>query len=232
MKSFFLFTLLTVGVSIACSGYKSAGSPANQGGASPESTSTEAHSSVQPAQEKVQCNLTTSESPAIKGLKLGMTANEVVAIFPGAGDDQELRSQLSRPPGRFGTSSFVIRPEKYQNKESFPGITQITFALLDGRVYTFTINYNGPAYGHVDNFVEKFVEGTNLPAADQWDAYQGMDNQLKILNCKGFELRVFAGGEGGNLNYVLVNDVAAENTLKDRRKKAREQSTPTPLPLK
>jgi hypothetical protein len=81
------------------------------------------------------------------------------------------------------------------------------------------VSYAGPAYSHVDQFVSKFVEGTSLPPADQWQAYAGMDNQLKILTCKDFEVRVFAGGQGGNLNYVLIRDLEAQKKLEDRRKK-------------
>ena len=53
-----------------------------------------------------------------------------------------------------------------------------------------------------------------------------MDNQLKILKCTDFEIRVFAGGPGGNLNYVLMKDLEAEKKLKDRRDKARAKATP------
>jgi hypothetical protein len=151
-----------------------------------------------------------------------MTTEEVLALFPGSKEDAEIRSRLSEPPSKFGTSSFVVRPGKYA------GVSQITFTLLDGRVASFSVGYNGPEYSHVDQFVAKFVEGTNLPAADQWEAYVGMDNSLKMLKCTEVEIRVFTGGQGGNLNYALMRDLVAEKKLKDRRDKARAQATPTP----
>ena len=157
-----------------------------------------------------------------------MTSEEVLALFPGSKDDAEVRPLLSRPPSQFGESELLIRPAKYESKEKFVGIKQITFTLLDGRVSDFTVGYNGPEYSHVDKFVAKFIEGTNLPAADQWEAYVGMDNSLKILKCTDFEIRVFAGGPGGNLNYVLVKDLEAEKKLKERRDKARARATPEP----
>ena len=55
-----------------------------------------------------------------------------------------------------------------------------------------------------------------------------MDNQLKSLKCSEVEIRVFAGGQGGNLNYVLMRDLEADKKLKDRRAKARAKATPTP----
>jgi hypothetical protein len=87
-----------------------------------------------------------------------------------------------------------------------------------------SISYNGPEWSHVDKFVAKFTDGTNLPAADAWEAYVGMDTQMKTLKCKDFEVRIFAGGPGGNLNSVVVNDLVAEKKLKDRMDKAEEKA--------
>jgi len=158
-----------------------------------------------------------------------MTPEQVLALFPGSSEDAELRSSLSSAPSPLGVSSFVVRPDRYESaKEKFAGISQITFTLLDGRISTFSVGYNGPEYSHVDKFVAKFVEGTNLPAADQWEVYVGMDNQLKILKCTEVEIRVFAGGPGGTLNYALIRDLEADKKLKDRRDKARAKATPTP----
>jgi hypothetical protein len=155
-----------------------------------------------------------------------MTPDEVLAVFPGSKDDAEVRSSLSRPASPFGVSSFVIRPDKFESKEKFAGISQILFSLLDGRVSSFSVGYDGPEWPHVDKFVAKFIEGTNLPAAEAWEAYVGMDTQMKTLKCTDFEARVFAGGERGNLNYVLMRDLVADKTLKERRAKASEKATP------
>lgn len=174
------------------------------------------------------CTLTLPGAPVINGLRLGMIPDEVVALFPGSKEDAEVRTALARPPSPFGVSGFLIRADKYEPKEKFAGLTQITFTLLDGRVSSINVGYSGPEYSHVDKFVEKFVEGKSLPAVDQWEAYVGMDNTLKMLKCKEFEVSVFIGGTGGNLNYVSVKDLVAEKTLKDRRAKARAQATPTP----
>ena len=110
------------------------------------------------------------------------------------------------------------------------GINQISLNLLDGRVAALTIGYDGPAYSHVDRFVEVVVKETSLPPMDQWEGYVGMDNQLKTLICAEFEVRVFAGGTGGSLNYIQVKDLVADKKLKTRRAKARAQATPSPKP--
>ena len=174
------------------------------------------------------CTLSMSEAPGVQGLKLGMMPDEVLAFFPGSKEDSKLRAELAQPPKRLGTSSFVIRPGDYQSKAEHKDITQITFRLLDGRVSNFHVGYKGPQWSHVDQFVAKVVEGTNLPAPDQWQAQVGLDNQLKTLTCVDFSVTVFAGGEGGNLNYVQLQDLEADKKLNERRKKAQEQASPSP----
>lgn len=227
MRFFFAIITLVIGITAACSSYKSAGSQSLVN-SNPAVVQSPAQTNSESGQDKPTCQLTLAGAPDIKGIRLGMTPDQVLALFPGSNEDAEIRSSLSKPPSQFGVSNFLVRPDKYQSKENFAGISQITFTFLDGRVSSFSVGYNGPEYSHVDKFVAKFVEGTNLPAADQWEAYVGMDNQLKILKCTEVEVRVFAGGPGGTLNYALMRDLEADKKLKDRRDKARAKATPTP----
>jgi hypothetical protein len=222
-----LASIALIAISIACSSSKSAESPSPQV-ANAASNQPLTSPDVSPTQSQSNCTLNMSQAPVINGLKLGMTTEEVLALFPGSKDDAEVRAGLSKAPSRFGTSGLMIRPDKFANKAEFSGVSQITFTLLDGRVATFHIGYNGPRWSHVDQFVTKFVDGTSLPAADQWQPYTGLDHQMKTLTCAGFTVTIFAGGEGGSLNYVQMQDVEADKKLKERRKKAREQASPTP----
>jgi len=216
-----LFLVITI--SVACTASRSAGSPSL---AKINSNQSPAQTNSANAQEKPTCQLTLAGAPDIKGLRLGMTSEEALTLFPGSKEDTEVRAFLSRPPSEFGESELLIRPAKYESKDKFAGINQITLSLLDGRVSNFTVGYNGPEYSHVDKFVAKFIERTNLPAADQWEAYVGMDTQMKTLKCTDFEIRVFAGGKAGNLNYALMRDLVADKKLQERQKKAEEKATP------
>jgi hypothetical protein len=226
MKSFIGLASFLVLVSLACSASKSAGSErvVNQN-AEIQSASTTTSSDSN--QEKQPCSLKLPGAPVVNGLRLGMTTDELLALFPGSKNDAEVTASASGVTS-FGTATVVIRPERYQSKENFPGIGQVTVRLADGRVYEFTVNYNGPEYSHVDKFVAKFAASTGLPPTDQWDAYVGMDNQMKTLTCADFEVRAFAGGQGGSLNYVVVKDLVTDQKLKDRRAKARAATSPTP----
>jgi hypothetical protein len=227
MKSILGILSVCITISIACSGSRSASSPSftTNNMSAAQASSPLANSLTQ---EKPTCDLTMTQQPGIKGLKLGMTVEEVLAVFPGSKTDAEVTSAISRPPSAVGTSSFVIRPMKYPNQPEFAAVSQIAFTLLDGRVSNFTVNYSSPQYAHIDKFIEVIIRGTSLPAADRWQPYAGLDEQMKTLTCTDFSVRAFIGGEGGSQNYVLFQDLEADKIVKERRKKAREQASPTP----
>jgi hypothetical protein len=223
---FFLLIIFAIGIaSLACKS-EITSPPAKIVPPPKESSSPVPVANEQPS----NCPLTKALAPVVNGLRLGMTSEEVFTVLPGSRNDPELEVQLKQSPSRLGVSSFIIHTESLESKQKFAGINQFTFNLLDGRVYSLNIGYDGPAYSNVDEFVTKFVQGTHLPPAEKWQAATGLDNQMKTLTCKDFEIRVFAGGEGGKLNYVLLTDLDAAKQLKDRRATARAQSTPTATP--
>ena len=178
------------------------------------------------AHAQAACTLTLAQAPAVDGLRLGMKAEEVLALFSGSRTDKEVRAQLLSPASPVGVSGLTIKPERYSSKAKFPRVTAVTLMLLDGRVIKANIGYNGPEYKHVDEFLGKFLEGKKLPAAHAWEPYVGMDTQLKTLNCKGFELKVFAGGKNvHNINYIELTDVAAKQRMSDRRAKLKAKNS-------
>ncbi|HWT01925.1 MAG TPA: hypothetical protein VN256_16880 [Pyrinomonadaceae bacterium] len=172
------------------------------------------------AHAQAACTLTLAQSPDVSGLRLGMKPDEVLALFPGSRADKEVRTDMLTPASRLGVSTLTIKPGRYASKAKFPRVSAITLMLLDGRVITVNVSYDGPRYGHVDEFLGKFIEGKKLPAVHAWEAYVGMDAQLKSLNCRGFEIKVFAGGKNvRDINYVELTDVAARKRIRDRRAK-------------
>lgn len=189
---------------------------------------TENKPAEQPAVKKQVCFLNRNQSPDLDGLRLGMTMDELLALFPGSREHEEVKMDLKRPASQFGETSMVIKPGGFVPETKFVGIRQISVSLLDGRVASFNAGYNGPKWKHVDEFVTKFSQERSLPNAADWVAYVGMDNQLKSLRCDGFEISVFAGGREGGSNYVRVNDLTAEVKLEDRRSKfLQKKSQPT-----
>jgi hypothetical protein len=168
--------------------------------------------------------LTMAEERGINGLRLGMTTEQVLALFPGSKVDEEVRVSLSRPVSPLGVSGFRIVPENYSSRAKFEGITQIIFTLLDNRVSALYVGYDSTTtWGHVDDFVTKFSRGRKLPPAESWETYVGMDDQLKSMKCKDYEISVFAGGANVSVNYVQMIDLTARKKLKERRAEAKRK---------
>ncbi len=233
MKRFFAIGLLLICAALVYAGFAykfghnrdtTLGRDAPDSGSEFISKTVSAQTASPAAQEEREiCTLSVAQAPEIGGLKLGMTPEQVLALFPGSKEDAEVRAQLAKPASPLGVSSFMLSPDKYASKAKFAGIRQITLTLLDGRVTTLSAAYNGPEWKHVDEFIAKFSEGRNLPAAPAWEAVAALETQSKILKCHDLEVGVYAGGAGGNLNHVRVQDMAAQKTVKERRAKAREQ---------
>ena len=215
-----------VAASVACSA-RSAPSPAPEGNHTSANRSSSAPVAATP-QNTAPCSLKKTHAPVVLGLQLGMTREEILGLFPGSKNDPDLQRFLTRAPEPHGEGELMLRPSKYLSADTVGRIKHVIFGMLDDRAYSLNIAYDGPAWPHVDRFVENFVAGSNLPAADQWQPYVGFDDQMKTLTCADFSIRVFAGGSGGNLNYVLLEDGEAKKELEERRKNAEKvSSTPS-----
>lgn len=226
MKSFLVVALLLTSISIAC-WYKSPGSQLSASTTTSSGTQNAPANTTRIPQAQEPCTLTLTAAPEINGVKLGMTEQQILSLFSGNQEASEIQAALAQPPGRFGMRTLQVTP--IESKDRFKGIRDLTFRLVDGRMYNFRITYDGPEWPNVDKFVEKFVGDTHLPPASHWEAYVGMDTQLKTLNCSGFNIQLFAGGAGGNLNYADITDIAADKALRERRAKSRAQPSASPV---
>ena len=96
MKTFLTFIALILGVSIACSASRSAGSPPVPS-VNVATTQVSPPNESAPAQDQPKCDLTLASVPAIKNLRLGMTTAEALSLFPGNKEDSELQAELANP---------------------------------------------------------------------------------------------------------------------------------------
>src|ERR1700756_3299974 len=111
-------------------------------------------SSTSPA--PAPCTLTLAQAPAIRGVKLGMTVDEFLSLFPGSNDNVQVKQALSEADGypRFGQAGFGISPASYPTKDRFEGISTYIVQSFDGRIMQFGVYYEqfpkGARWTHVD----------------------------------------------------------------------------------
>lgn len=165
-----------------------------------------------PSESVGVCNLTFAQAPAIRGLKLGMSLNEVLALFPGSSEDDYVKRQLSNakeplpptfnPGGEaYGLASLGVPPPLSQNNPKFTGISSISLTFFDEKLVSLYLSYSTMIWHNSDEMLTKLIEAYRLPSAGAWS---GNSQTNRELLCKDFSLNIHASvGSVGNSQLVL-----------------------------
>ena len=167
-----------------------------------------------------RCSLTLAQSPAIRGLKLGMDVEEVLRQFPNSTNDPTIRTAIAWADKEFGVARFSVPTRQHEPESKFAGISGVSFTFLDNRLSSLWVQYAGPEWRSVDEFISRLSEPFNLPGPNSWQPANS-DN-AKTLKCAGFEIRVSAGGPG--LNSVLLLNPAVDQIVRNRREEVKEKA--------
>lgn len=168
-----------------------------------------------------RCTLTLAQSPTIRGVKLGMTTEEVLALFPGRSESPTIRSALNDAPKAFGVARFGVSISR--DDKPFDGVNQFDFEFLDDHLTSFYVGYNGPEWKSVDEFISRLSTSLKMPGVEYWEPHT-QETSYKSLKCAGFDFRVAVTGDGGNSNYVRVSDPRAPQTVAARQKEVKEKA--------
>ena len=172
------------------------------------------------------CSLKVGKSPDVRGVKLGMKTEDLLALFPGSADRDEIRNTLSKVEGypHFGVISIHIGPSMYSTKARFEGIDSFSFLLVDGRVGEFHVQYRPPPFGpkwqRPNDFIAKLAEAYELPPPANWISDPNID-AVKTLRCDGFQLTASTIHYQGTLRVAATESPL---TTKQQRQAAFEEN--------
>ena len=145
---------------------------------------------AQTDQSYAGCNLAREKAPAIRGIKLGMTADELYALVPGIGGNYKEVLVSARNFPQFGVFSLGAYPV---DGDKFSGIEGFNFQFFDERVVQYFVYYRGPNsrppgpnWQNGDDLIARIADAYHLPGPANW---AGNANS-KLLRCKGFEVRI------------------------------------------
>lgn len=169
------------------------------------------------------CNLTAARSPEIRGLRLGMSAESLRALFPQEANQNNIRQALSlaQQPDRYGVglaNLYISRGDaRYVN------VSNISVTLLDERIVAFHVSYIRPRWDNVDQFVNRLAESFNLPRAEAWA--MGSSDTIKVLTCNGLRISAEIRTENYGGSTLSVADSSLTETVEARQRetRAREQ---------
>lgn len=177
-----------------------------------------------PPPQKPTCKLTLAQAPAIRELRLGMTSDELFAIFPASEREEFDRAQKLKKaelPPSYGLTSFQFDTSRYATKDRFTGIGALTFGIFDGKVVSIGAGYsNTPQFDRPGQLMEIITKQFGLPEFKDWPQYNKNWGNPS-LSCEGFTVQVdvYGGGFTISLTDPTHKKIMEERGQADRAKK-------------
>ena len=154
-----------------------------------------------------------------RGIKLGLTVNDVITIFATTDEERfRLRSGSRSTNDDIGYESFGASPIA---NEQFSGISHYGFQFLDGRLVSFSVNYLKPKWSSVMQFRDKLGESINLPKTDEWKAE--FANRIST-DCGNYTIKLWVTPDfRDTYSGLQISDNRVPLVLKERRSKIDEK---------
>ena len=172
-----------------------------------------------PPPPKPTCKLTLAQAPVIRGLRLGITSDELFAIFPTNEREEFNRSQQLKSaelPPNYGYTSFQFSLSNYATKDRFTGIGRLTFRLFDRKVVSISADYwNAPQFDRPGQLMEIITQQFGLPEFRDWPGYGEKKNDPS-LSCEGFTFQVDALNANNGSFSITLTDPAYKKIMEDR----------------
>lgn len=136
-----------------------------------------------------RCTAPLDKAPTVRGLRLGMSGDEVLREYPDKSNKYIVEEALKKAGSalHYGLVGFGIF--NLHQSETYAGIGGMTFKVFDGRVVEIGAEYDvnrkdlNPSWT-IEEWVAKISETFGLPGIDAWQTTQGR-NQRRLA-CGGF----------------------------------------------
>lgn len=169
------------------------------------------------------CGLTEANAPAVRGIRLGMTVDQLVGLFPGSAKRREVREALERAKASTGNEPVTLAfdPAADAGGERFGGVDSVSASVYKGRVIAFDIVYVGTTWRTIDEWVDKVAQSYGLPAAARWQPGPN-ENPNRVLGCSGIEIEAAIQGGGSSIsirNKEMLRSMAERLNATDENKR-------------
>ncbi|HSB12316.1 MAG TPA: hypothetical protein VLM38_22710 [Blastocatellia bacterium] len=144
------------------------------------------------------CSLTEADAPAVRGVRLGMSAEQLLALFPASTKRKEIKDALVKAKAADSEPVYLAFEPADGNKERFDGVGGFSAGLYKGRVIEVNIQYVGPDWKSIDEWIAKLSETLKLPGGEAWRVGPN-ESPNKVLSCRGVEIEAAIQGGGGSI---------------------------------
>lgn len=183
-----------------------------------------AYSQETPTPSISRCMLTVAQSPAIRGIRLGMSADQLLGFFPGSRDNPDVKFRLAsaKQPPDYGLAVLNFISVDYKSNPLFANVHGFEIQIFDERVVDAGVSYAGPRWNSVDEMVAKVAEALHLPGSRNWMPNPNLPD-TKTLKCDGFDVTVTGYRQGccSNIHLRIPN---VYQQVRDRQAAAEEKA--------
>ncbi|HWO00675.1 MAG TPA: hypothetical protein VNS63_15560 [Blastocatellia bacterium] len=167
-----------------------------------------------------RCSLTATNAPTVRGLHLGMSTDELLALFPGSAKRKDVKDAIAK--AKAGASGDVLylsfNPAVDSGKEQFNGVDSVGAGLVKGRVTDLSVVYVGATWPNIDAWVAKLSEAFKLPSPQDW-MVGSSENPNKILRCDGIDIE--AAIQSGSASIILrtAETHGSDNAAEEKKRR-------------
>jgi len=165
-----------------------------------------------------RCSLTEATAPGVRGLKLGMSVEQVTALFPGSTKRKETREALAKAKAGSEVVYVTLEPSD-GGKDQNADVASFSAGFHKGRVIGVSVQYLGPDWRNVDEWIAKLSETLGLPGVNNWQPGPS-ENPNKVLRCSGIEIEASVEGGGGS---ITIRSTENSNDGQDRAREEKKK---------
>lgn len=181
------------------------------------------------------CQLTLAQAPKFRGIRLGMSVQDLLKLFPGSEENTDIKSRLEvakRQDGQPGLAGFGFEAKKYENvkeaKELFAEVRAYHFLIFDDRVVRFSVYL--PEYRTdfnwqwtISAWEKKLSETFNLPISKEWGESNRNHGGGSALQCNGFFVEASTQGRASYFTVQETMTPSIDEQSAQRKEKAMER---------
>lgn len=161
-----------------------------------------------------ECRLSRESLTSLYGIRLGMSPEEVVSLFPANARNATVDRALELSQSRNPVTQIVmmINADRVNNPDQVD-VKEFFFRFRNKGLYSLHVDYLSPQWKDVNEFIDQRGHILNLSAASSWEPVEGNARSSKYLICDGIEVRFYAAPRGSsNNNYISLTDTTVETT--------------------
>jgi hypothetical protein len=168
-----------------------------------------------PSQPPAQSNCMLT----VRGIRLGMSLQQLLALFPASSKRKETRDAIEKAKTAANNETvYVVFDSASEGSEQFNGVDSVSVGIYKGQVVDFTVLYVGPTWRTIDEWVNKLAETFKLPNAKGWTVGPS-ENPNRMLKCKTVIVEAEIQGGGGS---IRVRDTEHDKEM-EKQKEAGEE---------